>query len=442
MTRRTDEPPTTTLTRPGKRASPGVADPWASLDVGTSDPTRPGRGRLREDLEAPEPGVGLVRERQGMQKTLFAVLTTLAVLTIGEGLAWAFFALAGASFHLPDPARHVATDAQIAKARRSYDHDLGWQVPYDTAAGERPRRHDFGRPLISVYGDSFVHGDEVTHGETWAEALAGSLSADVFNFGSSAYGMDQALLRFERDFARRPTEIVVFGFISYDVERNVSVYWKFLHPEADFALTKPRFRLQDGGLALLPNPVQSPDELSRLRDPDFIRELGVEDFWFDRNRLGEARFPRFGLFLRRGFWDVALRFGRSVDAWTLEEPRAVAEAILTRFHRGCRQRGARPLIVHLPVVWELVAFTEHGELPPSLEVFDALCRREKLRCLTLLEELGGRPTADIGRLFTAGVEGGHYNAAGNREVGGLVGREIRSLLRTDAARGREIGASP
>lgn len=377
-----------------------------------------------------------------MHKALFAGLMTLGVLAIGEGLAWTFFALAGASFHLPDPERYIATDAQIAKARPSYEPDLGWQVPYDTTAGERPRGFDYGHPLISIYGDSFVHGDEVAHGETWAEALAGSLSADVFNFGSSAYGMDQALLRFERDFARRPTDIVIFGFISYDVERNVSVYWKFLYPEADLVLTKPRFRLQDGELAVVPNPVRSPGELSRLKDPDFIRELGVEDFWFDRNRLGETRFPHFGRFLRRGFWDVALRFGRPVDAWTLEEPRALAKAILTRFDRGCRQRGARPLIVHLPVVWELIAFSEHGELPPSLEVFEALCSRQKLRCLSLVEDLGSRPTAEIARLFTAGVEGGHYNPVGNREIGDLVGREIRQMLRTDFSPGSHQGAYP
>jgi hypothetical protein len=51
---------------------------------------------------------------------------------------------------------------------------------------------------ISVYGDSFTFSDEVSDAEAWPNLLAEELRCEVRNYGVSGYGVDQAVLRFEK----------------------------------------------------------------------------------------------------------------------------------------------------------------------------------------------------------------------------------------------------
>lgn len=353
--------------------------------------------------------------------TLFMVL---ALLALGELLASAFFTLNASRFHFPDFARCTATPDEIERAQRSYSRELGWQILYSTPFGERPRAREHQRPWVSVYGDSFTHGDEVAHDQTWAEVLSATLEADVYNFGTSAYGMDQTLLRFEGNFAERPTDIVVFGYISYDIERNVSVYWKFQQPESEIVYTKPRFRLEDGSLTLVPNPVTRREDMAKLLEPEFIREIALLDDWASPDRRPELGFPYLRLLFHPSIWDVALRWGRNPDLWSLESPKRLAEEILLRFDRGARAQNAKPVIVLFPVLWELIAWSEHRETPPSHRALEALCERHKLRCLMPLQEMGDRPTEEIAKLFTQGLDGGHYSPQGNAWIAGWLAQEL------------------
>ena len=200
------------------------------------------------------------------------------VLVVCELLAIGFFSRFGHRFPFPNPERYLATDEEIDGSIEFFDADLSWTTGQQTTLGERPRARDRGRPLIAAFGDSFTFGEDVVHSQTWCEQLAAMLDGDVYNFGVGAYGMDQALLHFERDFPRRPTEIAIFAFITHDITRNVSVYRKFQRPDGHFVLTKPRFVLDGEGLRLLPNPVASVDELRRrVTDRDELRQLGEND---------------------------------------------------------------------------------------------------------------------------------------------------------------------
>ncbi len=363
---------------------------------------------------------------------IYTFLMILMLLVFGELLAFAFFTLNAARFHFPisggkSAARYIATPEEVEHAQRSYSRELGWQINYPTPFGERPRGREYQRPFLSVYGDSFTHGDEVAHHQTWAAALSEILEADVYNFGNSAYGMDQTLLRFERDFLRRPTEIVLFGYISYDIERNVSVYWKFQQSESEFAYTKPRFQLDQGRLKLLPNPIPRREEMVKLLDPEFIQEMAKLDDWANRNRLPELGFPHLRFFFHPSIWDVALRQGRNPDLWSHEAPRRLAEEILLRFDRTARAQDAKPVIVLFPVLWELIAWSEHGEVPASHNVLETLCKQRELHCLSLLKEMGDRPSEEIAEFFTQGFDGGHYSPKGNQWVAAWLGRKLEKL---------------
>ena len=153
----------------------------------------------------------------------------------------------------------------MKRLARHFDAELGWTAPYGTPFGERPRAVDYGRPLVSAFGDSFTHGDEVGDRQTWAEALAASLGGDVFNSGSAATAWTRRCSvssATSRDGRRRSS---IFAFISGDLERCNRRYWKFHSPRAPFPMTKPRLVLRDGALELLPNPVRTPEALQRRR---------------------------------------------------------------------------------------------------------------------------------------------------------------------------------
>jgi hypothetical protein len=306
-------------------------------------------------------------------------LTLALIVAVGalcEGLASAALSVLETRLRFPEPQLYLAEPSIIKRLARHFDAELGWTTPYGTRFGERPRGVDRGRPLVAAFGDSFTHGDEVEDGETWAEALAQSLGGDVFNFGVGGYGMDQTLLRFERDGPRRPTPIAIFAFISGDLERCYWRYWKFHSPESPFTMTKPRLVLKSDSLELLPNPVRTPQALQAgVQDVAFVERLSREDPSFNPYGLPPIHRPYLWLLAQPSVWRGALAAIRPRNIWS--EPGAVrlAEQILLRFAQVARERGARPVIVQLPLHSEMVQQLERGNEPLVTAETRAICER-------------------------------------------------------------------
>ena len=367
---------------------------------------------------------------------LFRVLAVAMVLVVSEGLMFVYLSLYGERLHLPDLAGARPTVQELDRAREIFDAELGWTIPYETAFGERPRRYDRGGPVIAACGDSFTHGDEVAHLETWAEYLAEILSADVLNFGAGGYGMDQALLRCEREVERlqqsgRSVEHAMLAFISWDIERNVSVYWKFREPASGLALVKPRFVLEDplgdldgDGLELVPNPLSSPRDLDRLRDLDFLRGLQRWDFWANRYDLPPAGFPHLTFLFRGGFWRAVDERRKPIDYWNVQPTRQLAERILLRFQRSMIVRGVTPHVLHLPVFWEAMSLVDHGERPASVGTLRRLCAENDLDCATGLETFRHLDRSTVPDFYTKGQDGGHFTPMANSRMAGFVARSL------------------
>ena len=394
-----------------------------------------------------------------MRRGAFVLLTAVLLLSVAEGLTAVFLALSGDRLHLPDFEHATATDVELDRARRRFHAEFGWTLRYSTPHGERPRGTARGAPRgassegprIAVFGDSFTHGDEVGPSETWPEALGGQLEVAglevaVLNFGTSAYGMDQMLLRAERELERVPARDAVLAFISWDIERNLSVYWKFLVPQGGLALTKPRFRLCDpgpscpGGLELLPNPLRGADQLDRLRDPRFLAELAEFDPWANRFDLPPRGFPALRFLLRPGFRHAVASSNETVDLWRgkpwdgkpwrHEDPPELAARSLLRFAAAARARGATPHLVHLPVVWEILAFLDHGEEPAAARHLRHLCAEHGLDCAFGLDAFRGLSREQLAGQFTQGLDGGHYTAQGNRRVAEYLARMLELSIRS------------
>jgi len=209
------------------------------------------------------------------KKLAFFTLMAGVVFLAAEVLAGFAIDRVKLRLRFPEPTLYLTDAEDAAHLALRFDADLGWRTPYNqTPFGERPRARDYARPLIATFGDSFTHGDEVGDTETWQEALAEKLGGDVYNFGVGAYGLDQALLRYEKIGLRQPTPVVILAFISGDLERCFRRFRKFHHPESNFAYTKPRLLLSHDELTLLPNPVRTIEALEAgVQDVSFISRI-------------------------------------------------------------------------------------------------------------------------------------------------------------------------
>jgi len=306
-----------------------------------------------------------------IKKILRTVLLLLIPLLCIEGASFLFFKNFGRNFSLITSNSFLITEDRIPTVKRSFNAGLGWKIPADTPFGERPRGRNYPHALMSTFGDSFTYCDEVRDTETWQEYLAEMLKMSVINLGNSGYGTDQALLRFREDYQKVKTPLVALGINTENILRIVNNYRKFLYAQTGIPLTKPMFRLVDGRLTLVENPLKSAAEIEKLRDPDFIRQIGSLDYWYRHQELPRLQFPYCGIFFNRFFWkELGLKLkGRSVDElhaqltidpW--QDPQAVdlMFAIIDAFVAEARQQGGVPLIMLMPQEHEVLIKLRDG----------------------------------------------------------------------------------
>lgn len=271
---------------------------------------------------------------------------------------------------------------------------------------------------VSLYGDSFTYGDEVTHSEAWSNVLSTRLNCRVGNYGIGGYGTDQAYLRFlmnERDAAK----IVILGIFPENVLRNVNRYRYLLDARTVFSL-KPRFIFENDRLRLVEMPVWSWEEfLATTKAPEEFLEhevflpdsvYGPVSLTFpyswkivklvlsDRVRSAMLGYTSWEVFFRDDHPTQALR---------------ITSEIADLFSKACRSRGKIPLVLIYPTARSFKQFREAGVLI-TRPLIDNLEQRE-IPYIDLHEEfakrLDGRRFCD---LLTQSITcAGHFNADGN-----------------------------
>lgn len=356
---------------------------------------------------------------------LFAWIAPVAVGLVAVELSCAvLFNVFAARFTFFAPHQFAPAREQLPMLKRYFDPELGWRRPLATEFGERPSPRTYGRPLLSTFGDSFTFGDEVGDADTWEAALAQRLAADVYNFGGSAYGTDQAYLRFQRDYPKTNTPLVTLGLITQDIDRIVGVYRKFSYLKTQYALTKPRFELRNGSLMLVSNPIQRADDIERLYDPQFLAEIGAHDWWYNRDDYPVLGFPYTRILFNRRLW-LEAAYGRGAqkvddlsprpweDLWQIDGPRALMAAILSAFATEASARGAQPIVMLLPQRHELQAAVKGGKIP-AVERFREMCRAHRWQCFDGLAALAQSVAnkEDIPGLYLSA----HLSPLGNRRV--------------------------
>jgi hypothetical protein len=214
--------------------------------------------------------------------------------------------------------------------------------------------------------------------------------------------------------------VVAFGIGLENINRAVNVYRPFYFRRTGLHLTKPRFEVRADRLTLIPNPIQSPAELVRLSDPEFIHELGAHDFWYSatlgRPRLG---FPYSALLFSPQIWREALAQRQPVsddnpvgryNLWRDADARRLFFGIMDAFAAEVIAHGARPVFTLQPSPILIQARRQKRGIPGYNRVL-RYCGEQRYDCFDGVAHLSAATEGLALDAFFA--PGGHASARGN-----------------------------
>lgn len=431
--------------------------------------------RAPDPLAAPTPpaaGPGAAPTRNAV----FACALGLVLYLSFEALAWigltAVAGLRGVRYEpirtglLPESRAVIERLVSQGFECRIPDRLLGW-VPRPNGHCPLEQMNAFGlratrefaprRPpgitRIATFGDSFTYGSYVPNEATFQEVLMREHpELEVLNYGVAGYGLDQAFLRYRDGSGPFESDIVLIGFMSENIHRNVNSFRPFYNIYGP-AMGKPRFALVDGRLRLLPNPLPEVDDYVNLlgHEEHELDRIGQTDFYY-LNRIHEGRFdflPSVRLF-KLVFDKLHERLSpeRILDGGvynTASPAFQITAKLFDAFHRLVRERGATPVIAVFPNRRDLTQSDKQYQ--PLLDYL----RAQGYATIDLMDAFAAAPQRDPERLFVHG----HYSVEGNRRVAAAIAawlerhallrrtgeaRDVRS--RAHEASGEPGGASP
>jgi hypothetical protein len=340
-----------------------------------------------------------------------------------------------------------------------WDAQLGWvrkpgTAHDETGEGGRTTRYHIDEsgarrspgfegqtPVVLAYGDSYTFARQVNDDEAWPHLLGVALGGRVENRGVGNYGLDQALLRLEREYDQHPAPVVVMGVVPETICRVLSV-WKHYSEYGNLFAFKPRFRLEGGRLDVLPNPVPRSEDFRDISP--ILPRLMADDYFYDRKfRQDQLRFPYLWHLWRSRHRNVPLigaavadrlagggqrAFCRVMDrnikmaADLYADPQALdlMEALTARFATFCRERGAQPVLAMFPQLYDLRHIGAAGTFYQGF--------LDRVRPLVTVVDFG--PVfvgASEQACYTDDRFGGHFSARGNRMVAETLAPILRSL---------------
>ena len=343
-------------------------------------------------------------------------------------------------FYKPERSRDYQKFVQAYQKYLSLrDENLGWPSPSTFGHGDYdkigsriiPSFPDETNSCVSLYGDSFTFGAEVSHEEAWGNVLSQNLGCRVSNFGVGGYGTDQAYLRFQLNTAdSSPT--VILGYMVENIARNVNQYRFLFYPlggEYMYGL-KPRFILgEQGKLRLIKLPKFSEREfLEMTEDPG--KYLPYE--YFVPGGKFVSRGPKFPYTLSllslanhsrlRAKLSGKPRYAEFYDPRHSSGAFQVTVGILEAFQEEAKKRGKKPLVLIIPYSAELRYYRKKG-----VWLYQGLVEELRRRGVEFLdagppimEYLGPRDECEL--FFNACR--GHLNKEGNQ----VLARVVHSYL--------------
>jgi hypothetical protein len=376
------------------------------------------------------------------KQILFSAVLLLIILIFLELVSMAAFRIFGDRFTFYSPDRYVLSEEDSERLTPWFDKGLGWSFHYKTPYTERKREKEYGRPLISSFGDSYTHCTDVEDDESWQHYISEILEADAYNFGTGGYGTDQAYLKYLEVAPRLKTDIVVIGLTPENINRIVNVYRPFYFSRTGIKMPKPRFVLEGGYLRLIENPLRGPDEMGKLTDPDFVLSLGRNDWWFNRDEYPVLGFPYLKILLNKRVWLEAVHGkmkGTEVDdtqprpwvnLWEDEAASSLMYAILDSFIGEIRSRGSVPVVMISAMKPDVFHKFMTGKDPLPVELIKEYCAVKDCACFDAVEVIASRVSRmeEIPALYRV-----HVGPEGNR----MIAEGFAGFLRSDRLIGEQ-----
>jgi hypothetical protein len=387
----------------------------------------------------------------------------LVLLAVAELTAWALV-----RWHRPafpwlvtraDIAPPLTTELVQAHARKSFDSELGWcrrpgevGVERVTHGSARYSVDDAGRrtnpaygeapAAVACFGDSFVFCRLVNDDQTWPHHLSVLMGANVANYGVGNYGLDQALLRLERELPTLEAGVVLMGVVPETIARVQSV-WKHYFEYGNTLAFKPRFVCTAAGLQLRRSPIIEPSDYSsytralvdiQQADPfyqrKFRRDLLIFPYLFRLARRAQRQLPILmhltwgrlrrnpGEGFRRAFGTV-VRENARLTRTLYQEPESVEllTALVERFTNACCAAGKKCALIVLPQPHDLEPDSPHTSF------FAGLGRMLPVVDLTADFRADPEPLT----LYAYGKLGPHPSDRGNRLIAETIAAKLPML---------------
>jgi hypothetical protein len=348
------------------------------------------------------------------------------------------------SYHLPvKTMRQKAEVYQTStRTRIMYDPQLGWtNRPSNQSADGLYAYNALGAriapaapieytqsPLpdtlrIVIVGDSYTHGDEVSFENTWGYYLQQNLNeaginAEVINLAVGAYGLDQAFLRWQNLGRNLSPDIVILGLQMENIQRNVNLIKPIYQPNTGLPFTKPRYILSDDGLALINTPAVPPEQIAGLLENITAWELAPHEYFFKPEDYQKQlwRQSKLVALTQEILWPVETDpFFYDLN----EEPARLTLSIIETFKSEGEANGSDFLIVHIPIVLDLINLSLNREpvytdLLAAIEAENVVIHTQD----ALLKETG------TSSLFSLFKPAGHYTAKGNEVIAEMIAKHI------------------
>lgn len=330
--------------------------------------------------------------------------------------------------HSITPAHLQLDEAQRFVSSKTFDPELGWDknpIARNYVGGKRY--------LAQSYGDSFVEGAEVGPDHTWQAQFEQLTGAAILNLGVGGYGLDQAVLKFEKHARNYSTRLAILGLYPQTYRRALSYhpFYYFANSEAFTFAFKPIFVKEDGRFKLMPPPCADAACLMEAlsnRDHEIWRQLKGHDYWYLKNQgKPTADFPitlAYAQVLPQILHQRRERQGTENYFFVNDQSFQLVEYLITRFVKSSRNFGMTPvcLLLYAPV---------------DLKVIKAGIRLDD-KLIKFLEK-SDVPHVDTARHILAqyrqdddfmglSAPEGHLNERGNRLVAESLAQGLRSII--------------
>lgn len=328
----------------------------------------------------------------------------------------------------------------------SFDNELGWVRKPLTKGTEKGKNKtiyfeidkfgsrksclDASKAKIVSIGDSYTFCRQVEDSETWQNHLADLTGNAVLNYGVGNYGIDQAIMRFDKVHLPKDCEYAILGFVPETISR-VQSYWKHYLEFGNTFAFKPRFKLEDGKLKLVPLYIDSLEKYASIKSN--LKYIKSNDrFYSEKFSKFKFSFPYSIVFFRNpGFHSYIffnlLRyklykkddiynkiFNTIVKRNLIESQKLYLEqesldlllSLIELFEDKCRKKNVKPVILVMPQLHDLKS------TPMNHAAFFA-----NLKSCSLVVDMSELfKTEETEKLYVDDFYGGHLSNYGNKLV--------------------------